>query len=143
MKERRNTKQRALILETVKKSHGHPTAEQIFLEVRSRSPKISRGTVYRNLNLLSDMGEILHLDMPDVDRFDWRRDDHYHLCCVACGKVCDAPVDYQAEMDRSVTEQTGYRITGHRALFEGLCPRCAKKADAKAAAQAREEEAAI
>ncbi len=122
-----------MILEAVRKSHAHPSAEQIYLEVRSRSPRISRGTVYRNLNLLSEMGEVRRLDMPGAERFDWRREDHYHLRCTVCNRVCDAPVAYQHALDQAVTEETGFRIQGHRMMFEGVCPRCAKKKQIPAA----------
>lgn len=127
MKERRNTKQRALILEAVKKHRDHPSAEQIYNEVRAHSPKISRGTVYRNLNLLSETGDIRHMEMPDVARFDWREDHHYHLRCTGCSQVVDVPLEYQEELDRTIAEQTGYRVKLHHTLFEGLCPDCAKE----------------
>ena len=66
MKERRNTRQRALILETVQKHRDHPSAEQIYAEVRAVSPKISRGTVYRNLNLLSEKYEVTKVQPVDM-----------------------------------------------------------------------------
>lgn len=127
MTERRNTKQRALILEAVKKHRDHPSAEQIYMEVRIHSPRISRGTVYRNLNLLSETGDIQHVEMPDVDRFDWRDDHHYHLRCTCCGQVVDVPMDYQQELDQAIAEQTGFQVKQHHTVFEGLCPQCAEK----------------
>ena len=127
MKERRNTKQRALILQTVKKHCDHPSAEQIYMEVRAVSPKISRGTVYRNLNLLSETGGIRHLEMPDADRFDWREDRHYHLCCTGCGRVIDVPIGYLEDLDQALAEQTGYLMVYHHTTFEGLCPACRER----------------
>ena len=124
MKERRNTRQRALILETVQKHRDHPSAEQIYLEVRAVSPKISRGTVYRNLKLLSETGGILHMEMPDADRFDWRNDRHYHLRCTGCGRVIDVPIGYREDLDHALAEQTGYLMVFHHTTFEGLCPAC-------------------
>ena len=126
MKERRNTRQRALILETVQKHRDHPSAEQIYTEVRAISPRISRGTVYRNLNLLSETGSIRHMEMPDADRFDWRNDRHYHLRCTGCGRVIDVPIDYQEGLDQALAEQTGYLMVFHHTAFEGLCPDCAE-----------------
>ena len=124
MKERRNTRQRALILETVQKHRDHPSAEQIYTEVRAISPRISRGTVYRNLKLLNETGSIRHMEMPDADRFDWRNDRHYHLRCTGCGRVIDVPIDYQEGLDQDLAEQTGYLIIFHHTTFEGLCPAC-------------------
>jgi len=127
MKAQRSTKQRKMILETVRADGNHPTADQIYLHVRGEDQKISRGTVYRNLNLLADNGEIRHVVMPDADRFDWRMEPHYHLRCVRCGKVSDAPVPYSAELDRQISEQTGYGMVEHLTVFEGLCPDCRQK----------------
>ena len=124
MKERRNTRQRALILETVQKHRDHPSAEQIYTEVRAISPRISRGTVYRNLKLLNETGSIRHMEMPDADRFDWRNDRHYHLRCTGCGRVIDVSIDYQEGLDQDLAEQTGYLMVFHHTTFEGLCPAC-------------------
>jgi len=124
MKERRNTRQRALILETVQKHRDHPSAEQIYTEVRAISPRISRGTVYRNLKLLNETGSIRHMEMPDADRFDWRNDRHYHLRCTGCGRVIDVPIDYQEGLDQDLAEKTGYLMVFHHTTFEGLCPAC-------------------
>ena len=124
MKERRNTRQRALILETVQKHRDHPSAEQIYTEVRAISPRISRGTVYRNLKLLNETGSIRHMEMPDADRFDWRNDRHYHLRCTGCGRVIDVSIDYQEGLDQDLAEKTGYLVVFHHTTFEGLCPAC-------------------
>ena len=124
MKERRNTRQRALILETVQKHRDHPSAEQIYTEVRAISPRISRGTVYRNLKLLNETGSIRHMEMPDADRFDWRNDRHYHLRCTGCGRVIDVSIDYQEGLDQDLAEKTGYLMVFHHTTFEGLCPAC-------------------
>ena len=91
MKTRRNSKQRQLVLEAVKARRDHPTADQIYLDVRARDDKISRGTVYRNLGLLSDEGQISQVRVPAADRYDLRQDRHYHLFCTGCGRVFDAP----------------------------------------------------
>lgn len=105
----------------------HPSADQIYLEVRGEDQKISRGTVYRNLNLLVENNEVRHVKIPGVDRFDWRTEPHYHLLCTGCGNVCDVPIPYHTELDGLLSEQTGYEITFHRTTFEGLCPACQKK----------------
>ena len=124
MKGQRSTKQRKRVLEAVRSRRDHPSADQIYLSVRAEDPRISRGTVYRNLNLLVEQNELRHVKMPDADRFDWRAEPHYHLLCTKCGKVCDVAVPYRAELDAVLAEQTGYRIAGHRTVFEGLCPDC-------------------
>ncbi len=127
MKEQRSTRQRKLVWDTVKAHGDHPSADQIYLETRGKDPKISRGTVYRNLNLLVQNHQIRHVRLPGMDRFDWRVEPHYHLLCLGCGAVCDAPVPYRAELDQALAERTGYEISFHRMIFEGLCPDCRQK----------------
>lgn len=127
MKQRRNTKQKKLILDAVKAHNDHPSADAIYLDVRSHDDKISRGTVYRNLKLLSDNGELTQVELPAADRFDSRTDRHYHLVCVRCGKVCDAPIDYHSEYDQKAEEESGFLITRHQTVFEGICPECQKQ----------------
>ena len=128
MKQQRNTKQRKLILDSLRARSDHPSAEQIYQDIRAIEPKISRGTVYRNLNILIQNGEILPVKLPKAERFEAHRTDrHYHLVCTDCGKVSDVPQGYHRDFDREVADKTGYFITGHSSLFEGLCPDCQKK----------------
>ncbi|MBC5648368.1 Fur family transcriptional regulator [Christensenella tenuis] len=127
MKQQRNSRQRRLVLEAVRNHTDHPSADRIYLDVRLRDDKISRGTVYRNLNLLAANGKISRVETPGMDRFDLRTEPHYHLMCVGCGKITDAALPYQTEWDREVGAQAGYTVHTHSVLFEGLCPDCAKK----------------
>ncbi len=124
MKQRRDTRQRQIILEAVQAHHDHPRADQIYEDVSKIDNRISRGTVYRNLNCLSDDGKICHVRVPGADRYDRRTDLHYHLICMRCGAVVDIPLDYQARIDQMTAEKTGYRISRHRIVVEGLCPDC-------------------
>lgn len=127
MKQQRNTKQRQLILDTVQTRCDHPTAEEIYQEVQAVDSKISRGTVYRNLGILVQNGEILHVKLPKADRFEPRQSLHYHLLCKSCGAVSDVSQAYQTALDQEVAAQTGYTIERHRTVFEGLCPACRQK----------------
>ncbi len=120
----RSTRQRRLVFDAVQAMREHPTADHIYLKVRGDDPHISRGTVYRNLNLLVENGEVRHVRLPGVDRFDWRTDRHYHIVCARCGKVVDAPVDYESADDEALEKATGFEIRGHIKVFEGLCPKC-------------------
>ena len=125
MKGKRTTRQRLQVLEAVHARKDHPTADQIYLDVRQEDGKISRGTVYRNLAELAAQGEITHARLPGADRYDLRQDQHYHLYCTQCGQVVDAPISYRPEDDAAVEQATGFRIARHRLVFEGLCPACA------------------
>ena len=124
MKQQRNTKQRQLILETVLARKDHPSADEIYLEVRQKDQNISRGTVYRNLKVLADNRQIHHVHVPGTDRFDWRREKHYHMICTTCGSVADAPVEYMAGLNNEVSEKTGCDVKEHLLIFKGLCSVC-------------------
>ena len=126
----RDTRQRRLVLEAVRSRTDHPSADDIYLAVREQDERISRGTVYRNLNVLAQAGEITHVKVPAADRYDLRQERHYHLFCVGCGAVCDAPVGYREQLDRLVEADTGFAVERHRMIFEGLCPACQAKKSA-------------
>lgn len=133
MTQRRNTRQRQLVLEAVRARHDHPTADEIYLDVRREDDKISRGTVYRNLNLLAADGEIQSVRMRGGDRFDLRRDRHSHIVCRECGAVMDAPLPYAEDIDDALAERTGYADVVHFTVFDGLCPACSKRLEEKRA----------
>lgn len=126
-KQQRDTKQRRLVYEVVMKRCDHPNADEIYADVHAADDKISKGTVYRNLNVLSENGEIRHVKVPGADRYDRTLGEHYHILCSVCGMVTDAPIDYIAVNDDYVAAQTGFLIKRHRTVFEGVCPDCQKK----------------
>ena len=129
MAQRRNTRQRHLVLEAVRSRDDHPTADEIYRAVRIVDERISRGTVYRNLNLLAADGEIQAIRMPGPggDRFDRRCDSHVHLVCRGCGAVIDAPLPYSSSLDARLASQTGWKVDMHHTVFAGLCPSCQAK----------------
>lgn len=127
MKKQRHSRQRKLILDIVASRHDHPTADQIYLDVRAQDSQISRGTVYRNLGILSENGEITDVKVPAADRYDSRLDKHYHMFCTGCKKVFDVPLEYQEQYDEQVEKETGFKISRHRLVFEGLCQECSLK----------------
>lgn len=127
MKQQRNTKQRQLVLDAVRARCDHPSADEIYLDIRAIDGHISRGTVYRNLNVLVRQGKVLQVKLPNIDRFEAQLDKHYHLLCTECCSVCDAPFPYHEVFDQQVSEKTGYAIKRHRTIFEGVCPDCQQK----------------
>lgn len=126
---RRNTRQRALVLEAVRSRCDHPTADQVYAQVHETDPHVSLATVYRNLHTLAEEGEILSVPAPGEEHFDLRCDDHAHLVCRQCGRVVDVPGQLDAlmsdsDLDKRAARQTGWRVNGHSLIFEGLCPDC-------------------
>ncbi len=123
---RRQTRQRQLILEALSATRLHPTADWVFEQVRRRLPRVSLGTVYRNLQVLEEEGRIRALRfLGRTTRYDADLSDHYHFVCDRCGAVDD--LEKPRDGDRrlaSLMEGRGYRVTGHRLEFRGLCPPC-------------------
>ena len=121
----RMTTQRKVILEELRKVDTHPSADEVYEMVRKRLPRISLGTVYRNLEILSERGEIQKLELSGtLKRFDGVAENHYHIRCVDCGRVVDAPVDCDIEINNQLKDTTNYRIIGHKLEFIGICPAC-------------------
>jgi len=126
-KNHRMTRQRAVILEVLKKVKTHPGADEIFEMARKRLPRISLGTVYRNLEVLSELREIQKFEhIGTLKRFDGTPESHYHVRCVKCGRLDDVPFEIEANLEKKVTPHTNYSIIGHRLEFIGFCPECAK-----------------
>ena len=112
-KAQRNTRQRQVVLGELKQLTSHPTAADLYEITRARMPKISLGTVYRNLELLAENGVIQKLDIGGSEaRFDGNPERHYHVRCVRCERVDDVH-DLPAEfVKRQVKHLNGYEILG-------------------------------
>lgn len=125
----RMTHQRKVVLEELKKTTAHPTADELYESVRKRLPNISLGTVYRNLEILSACGKALKLDLGEgKKRFDATLDPHYHLRCVKCGRVIDVPyVPIDKKIEKQMKEMGEFKITGVQVHFEGICADCLAK----------------
>lgn len=130
--ERRNTLQRELTLKTVRKLHGHYTADEIYAAMEKEYPTVSRATVYRNLNVLAEEGEILRVPIADgADRFDFTIKDHYHLLCVGCDKVFDVDMDVIPDVKQKIKDAHGFELLDYSIIFKGICPDCRKKESIK------------
>lgn len=126
----RNTIQRSLVLEAVRSLHDHPTSTDVYEVVRSKHPTISRATVYRNLGMLADRGDILRVRVPDAaDRYDFFNEPHYHAKCRACGRVVDVDMPYESDIAQKVTDAHGFSIEGYEIIFDGICRECQRKAE--------------
>ncbi len=122
---RRETKQREVILNLLRHTDTHPTADWIYDEVRKVIPKISKGTVYRNLNILQDMREISALSLSGAaTRYEGKQENHYHFRCEKCGQVFDLDEPVDKKLDEKIASSTGFRVSYHRLEFRGLCKDC-------------------
>lgn len=121
------SKQRELILQVVETSCDHPSAIQVYERVASILPKISLGTVYRNLNVLVEVGLIKRLSDGDYDRFDATMCHHDHFRCVLCGGIVDVQHPLLSQLDEQIMNETGYLIQNHELIFTGVCDSCKRE----------------
>ena len=125
MKDSRNTVQRRVVLETVQQLNNHPTAEEVFEEARKRVEGMSLRTVYRNLNLLAERGEIRKVRSPSgADRDDFTLSPNHHIRCRACGRVSDVDMPAAERFTDRILDAGGYLVEGYDIVFTGLCPDC-------------------
>lgn len=122
---RRKSKQRQLVLEAVKHACCHLTAEEVFQIVRQKNPNISLGTVYRNLNLLAELGEIQKLSLGgECDHFDKTLLEHGHLICKNCGAIEDLPCTLSASIRSLLEEERKQGVDTVSLTVTGLCKQC-------------------
>lgn len=123
--DKRNTIQRSFVLEAVKELQCHVTADDVYNKIVQNHPGISRGTVYRNLHTLSDMGEIRKVEMPGgADRYDHQCHKHYHAKCIKCGRVFDVDMEFITGLEKSIKDTHGFEFTDHDIIFKGICLEC-------------------
>ena len=124
-KAQRMTRQKKVILDVLCATTSHPSAEWIYQEARKEIPGISLGTVYRNLNLLRDNGEILELCYGSgQSHYDGLVAQHYHFCCEGCGRVFNIDLPVLSQIEARARSVSPFRIDGHRLEFYGLCDVC-------------------
>lgn len=120
------SRQRELIKNALSKRTDHPTAEDIYHEIHDIEPTISLATVYRNLNLLADNGEIRKVKFQGTsDRFDPITAEHFHFVCNRCGKVQDLSIKTEfKKMDELIMSETGADVYFHDLIVYGECREC-------------------
>ena len=126
----RLTGPRRVVLEVVRGTDSHPTAGGIHQMVRRRLPRVSLGTVYRNLRLLVAQGLVKELPGPHA-RFDGNVSDHHHFTCLGCGRIVDVAGPVTEPHSRAlcgrVAAQVGASVSYHRIEFYGRCLACRKR----------------
>jgi Fur family peroxide stress response transcriptional regulator len=127
-REYRLTPQRIALLRLLAASNGHPSASQLYEQMKDQFPTTSLATVYKTLNVLKEMDEVLELGFSgDDNRYDGNKPyPHPHLICIRCRKILDPEVSLAQSLIQEVAQSSGYQIVGHRLDFYGLCPDCQK-----------------
>ncbi len=129
------TNQRKVILEELRKSAEHLSADELYIRVREKLPGISISTIYRNLEELSKHGLIRKLEPQSTQkRFDANVQPHFHILCVKCGRIDDVPFSMVSKINEVVRDSekqiekiTGYDVIGYHLEFLGICPNCKKR----------------
>ena len=125
----RITPQRYAVLRVLSVSEDHPSAETIFSKLEAEYPTMSLATVYKTINLLKKRGEVLELEFSELgNRYDGNKPcPHPHVICTSCGSILDPSMLDLEEIMSKMTTETGFKITGHRLDFYGICPDCQKE----------------
>ena len=127
---RHNTIQRSLVLDAVNGLKSHATADEVYAEVAATHPNISKTTVYRNLNLLSEMGMIRKLEIPGgADRFDHICKEHCHVKCEKCGRFYDLPQCSPPPTSALLKKPFDGEIHNYSLIFFGVCTNCCMHAE--------------
>ena len=121
----KHSNQREAIKSFLMTRRDHPTADIVYSHLREEFPNISLGTVYRNLNLLSEIGEVLRLRVGDgIDHFDATVEPHYHFVCTECGSVIDLNLSSFTQINEIADASFDGKISGHVTYFYGTCQDC-------------------
>ena len=130
MKTIKYSRQRESVKDFLSTRRDHPTAETIYTGLRESDPGISLGTVYRNLNLLAELGEIQKLSSGyGPDRFDPCVQPHYHFVCTSCEAMTDLFMEPSGELEKRAAACCSGRIHHHTLFFYGICEKCEAKAN--------------
>lgn len=125
MKALKHSRQREAILTYLQNSQEHPTAECIYEAVRQIYPKISLGTVYRNLAILESLGQVRRLSFDtQAEHYDGHTHPHYHMYCKNCGAIIDLELGELSFLDQLAASCCEGRIEEHSIYFYGLCSKC-------------------
>ncbi len=125
MKTLKYSRQRESVKAFLASCTNHPTADMVYENMRKEFPNISLGTVYRNLNLLVELGEAIKITTKSgSDRFDARMTPHYHFICDDCGSVKDLLIDPIKDLETHAANHINEDVTNHEINFFGVCHTC-------------------
>ena len=118
------SRQRENILNNLCSRTDHPTADELYHDLKEEMPNLSLGTLYRNLSLLTDNGTILKFHCGSSDRFDGNNNLHYHLICESCNRLYDIDHTPLSELNSLFNKDYKGEIKSHLLVFYGLCEKC-------------------
>jgi Fur family peroxide stress response transcriptional regulator len=123
--ERKHSKKREAILETIRSTSSHPTARWVYDQLKPRIPDLSLGTVYRNITLFREEGKVISVGVVNgEEHFDGFTEPHPHGVCECCGKVLDLPCPDEQAFTLMEGSLSGFVTDFRKTVFYGLCPAC-------------------
>lgn len=121
----RNTKQKKLIKTGLEEFCIHPTAEELYIHLKSKNPTLSLATVYRNLNKLAQKGEIKKIEgLSEQVHYDHNNSEHFHVICTECNKIMDLPSEMAGSLKGVLQEQDDFKILSYDIIVKGVCKGC-------------------
>ncbi|HWR67277.1 MAG TPA: Fur family transcriptional regulator, partial [Bellilinea sp.] len=124
----RLTPQRVELVRLIAVSEGHPSAGQLYTQIKRQFPTMSHATVYKTLSLLKEMGQVLEIDLHDDSHYDGNHPlPHPHLICLKCNKIIDGEYALDQESLHRLEQTSGYKILRPQIALYGLCPDCQKE----------------
>lgn len=122
----KKSRQRDALLANLASRTDHPTADELYFDLKQEFPNISLGTVYRNLAQLSESNAILKLTCGTADHFDYNTNQHYHLFCEECHRLYDLDMPILDGLNKQAQNHYDGQINNHRLFFYGICENCIK-----------------
>jgi Fur family transcriptional regulator, peroxide stress response regulator len=125
----RKSRQRERMLELLRSTEAHPTANWLYGKLRKEFPDLSLGTVYRNIGILIQQGLISRIAFGSTfDHLDANMKPHYHFICEKCHSIMDLELPPDPRLNAWPDRSLGFKVSRHEIEFYGLCPKCARKA---------------
>jgi Fur family peroxide stress response transcriptional regulator len=121
----RLTPQRMELVRLIAESKDHPSAAALYSKIKSRFPTMSQATVYKTLNLLKEMNQVLEIDLREDSHYDGNQPSpHPHLICTRCGTISDGVFNMDQSSLVNLEQSSGFQIYNSQINFYGLCPAC-------------------
>ena len=128
MTTKRNTIQKSLVRDAVRSLKRHVTADEVYEFLKSDHPTIGKGTVYRNLGVLAESGEIRKVEVPgSTTHYDFTLKNHYHVRCVRCGNISDVDMDEIPDLIEKIHDTHGMKFLEYDISFKGVCKDCKER----------------